>query len=573
MIGALTLNSSGRRKIPPLRSGRQEDAAASSAAMTPLLPVRPGDVLQAARELVSLASNQPVRILASAGHLAGDCVDILRGRSKLPLPTENKRFRDGRWTEHRYYRSILRSWVALDRRTREWLASVDLDEADERRTEFFLNILLAGLSPANFVLTNPEAVDATRRTLGWNLLQGAYRYWRDIRENHGLPTQVDKRQFEVGKDVGVSPGQVVYRSDLFELIQYAPATKQVFAVPLLVVGSYINRYYILDLKPGRSLVEYLVQQGHSVFVIVWRNPGPDQRHWGYADYARGVVDAANVIRRIRRSSKLNVAALCAGGVIATLAASALEAQKKDWINSLTLLINVLDTRPDDTDWGLVCTERSVRLAKRQAKRHGLFRARDLLWSFNLMQSERLIWDTGVDYYLLGKDPGLSEVMFWMNDQVNVPEKLYGEQLDIMLHNPLPKAGECRLLDTPVDLKRLGVDAYLVGAYYDHIMPWHAVYRSRKLLGGDVEFVLTNGGHVTPCITPIDHPRSKYYTNSRAPRHSDEWLETAQEHSGSWQPHWAKWLARRSGARVGAPKKAGNARYPALEAAPGTYVYE
>lgn len=572
MVGGSKSKSSSQRHIPPISSGRKEGAATHSSPMTPLLPVLPVDVLKAARELATLAANQPAKILTSAGRFAGDCFDILLGRSKLPLPTKDRRFQDDRWAGHVYYRSVLQAWLALDARTQEWLASTDLPETDERRAEFFRNIILGGLSPANYAATNPEVIDATRQTFGRNLLQGAYRFWRDITENHGIPTQVDKRQFEVGKNVAASPGHVVYRSELFELIQYAPATGKVSAIPLLVVGSYINRYYILDLIPGRSLVEYLVQQGYTVFVIVWRNPGPDQRHRGYADYAQGVVDAARIIRRIRRTKTLNIAALCAGGVVATLAAIMLASQRKAWVNSLSLLINVLDTRPEDTDWGLVCTEQAVRLAKRQAARQGILQARDLLWSFNLMQPERLVWNTCVDYYLLGKDPGTSEVMFWMNDQVNVPEKLYGEQLDIMLHNPLPDAGKCQLLDTPVDLKQLKMDAYLVGAYYDHIMPWRAVYRTRQLLGGKAEFVLTNGGHITQCITPVDHPKSRYYTNSRAARHGDKWLESAQEHTGSWQQHWAEWLGGRSGARVGAPRKAGNARYPALEPAPGTYVF-
>ena len=541
--------------------------------MTPLLPVRPRDVVRAARDLGRKASSRPLNLLNAIGQLANDQAEILRGRSEIVPLQKSRRFRDNRWSDHRYYRSVLQSWLALQRRSKEWLKASDLDEISARRADFFLDIMLGSLSPANYAATNPEVVDTTIATRGRNLLQGMRRRWQDMRDNDGLPTQVDKRAYQVGKNLATSPGQVVYRSELFELIQYAPATKQVYRLPLLLVSSYINRPYLLDLKPGRSLVEQMVAQGHVVFLIAWRNPGTEQRHWGYTNYAEAIIEAAAAIRKIRRSSSLNLLGLCAGGVIATLAACVLEARKKPWINTLTLLVNVLDTRPDDTDMGLVCTEQAVKSAKKQVKKQGLFRAEDLLWSFNLMQPESLIWNTWVDYYLLGKEPPSSEVMFWMNDQVNLPEKLYSEQLDIMLHNPLPKAGEFPLLDVPVDLKRLTMDCYLVGAYYDHIMPWRAVYRSRALLGGSTEFVLTNGGHITPCITTLDNPRSRYFTGGGTPASHDAWLENAREHTGAWQSHWASWLKSRSGKRVPAPKKPGNTHYQPLAAAPGTYVHQ
>ena len=560
------------RRITPLSASRQEDAAVNAAAMTPLLPVRIEDAIAAARSLVKQATATPVNLVSMVSGLAGDCLDILKGQSPLTPPPKSRRFKDERWAEHWYYRSTLQAWLALDKRTREWLKTTDLSEAEKRRAKFFLNLWLGSLSPANFPVTNPEVVDETVKTGGQNLLSGFLRRWDDYMDNASLPTQVDKKHFQLGKNLAVTPGEVIYRNEMIELIQYRPKTAKVYSTPLLLVSSTINRGYIFDLKPGRSFVDNMLDEGYQVFVIIWRNPTREHSHWGHDDYVQAVIDAGEVVRKVRRVEGFNLMGLCAGGMIATLAAYALASQNKDWVKHLTLAVNVLDSRPQDSEMGLMCTPEAVALAKQQAKMDGIFRADDLLWVFNLMQPENLIWNTSVDYYLLGKEPSTSEVMFWMNDQTNLAAKFYNEQLDNMLHNLLA-TGQFKLFGEEVDLTQLTTESYILGAYYDHIMPWHAVYRSRKLLGGNTEFVLTNGGHITPCITAVDNPKSKFYTNPTAPEDHEEWLQDTEEHNGSWQSHWAVWLQTRSGKQVNAPKKLGNSQYPSLGDAPGSYVFK
>ena len=541
--------------------------------MSPLLPIRPQEVVAALGSLVQEALQQPANLLTAFAKLSMDQVKVLTGNSELSLGDQKHRFKDERWENHPYYRRALQFWLTLKSHSHKWLDGTRLDNIDTRRARFFLDIAVGSLSPNNFVFTNPEAIDATLEAKGRNLLQGLHRRLTDVRNNAGLPTQVDATQFAVGRNLAVTPGQVIYRTEMFELIQYTPTTGKVHATPLLLISPYVNKFYILDLKPGRSLVEYLVSRGFSVFLVAWRNPGPEQGDWGFDNYVASVINALRIVRKISAYPAVNLAALCSGGVLSTLAACVLESKGKNWINTHTLIVSVLDSRPEDTELGLVCTPRAVKLAKKQVRRQGIFKAKDLLWSFNLMQPEKLLWDTSIRYYLLGKDPGASEVMFWMNDQVNLPALLYGESLDHMLQNPLPTAEALTVLDTPIDLGSLTTATYILGAYYDHIMPCDSVYRTRNLLGASTEFVLTNGGHITPCITAADNPRARYYTNAGAAESYEEWIDAAEEQPGSWQAHWVEWLRDRSGEQIPAQPDPGSEDFPSLTPAPGTYVHE
>lgn len=561
------------KTVPPLRADAEEEAVVRSASMTPLLPVRPRDVVWAIADMFGASAREPAPILEAAWRQARDQASIVLGLSDLSPDDNDLRFSDERWRLNPYFQRILQSWLALEKNTYHLLDTGARKDADTERTKFFLDIAISSLSPSNFPLTNPTVIDTTVEMRGHNILTGLKRLLDDAFNNHGIPTQVDKKRFKVGRDLAATPGQVVYRTDMFELLEYVPSTPKVHQLPLLLVASYINRHYLMDLGSGRSLVEYLVGQGHRVFTVVWRNPTVKNRDWGHDEYADAAVDTMRVVRGICGKSQLNVTGFCAGGTVTTLAASILEARDEPWINTLTLMVNVLDSRPEDTEMGSIFTEKAVNIAQRQVNQTGLFKAKDLLWSFNLMQPDSLIWSTAINYYLLNQEPGASKVMFWMNDQVNLPANLYCQQLDNLLNNPLPKPGAFKVLDIPVDLGRLTMPVYLVGAYYDHIMPWPAVYRTRNLLGGETEFVLTNGGHITPCITAEDNPRAYHYINGADTHDHETWLDGAEQQAGAWQVHWVKWLGQRSGRRVSAPKNPGNASFPPIDPAPGAYVHE
>jgi polyhydroxyalkanoate synthase len=538
--------------------------------MVPLLPYRTEEIRGALALFIRQAAYQPAKFLSSAARLAADQIDILGGNSEYELPA-NSRFDDPRWKERGFQRRLLHAWLSLDQRSHELLEALELDTLDERRIEFLLKQISSGLSPANFVVCNPEVNDRTLTTRGKNLIQGLGRLWRDFRDNSGLPTQVDKDLFKVGENLAVTPGNVIYRNEVFELIQYTPATTEVHRTPLLLVPSFINRGYIFDLKPGRSLVENMLAKGHSVFLVMWNNPGVEHRHLGIDDYVQSVLTAGEAVRDVSRSGKFNLTGICGGAQLVALAAAVLQGRRKRWVNTLTLISFVVDPQPEDTDPGALCTEAVVKLAKRQVRKQQLYKASSLNWTMNLLQPDRLLWATGVDYYLLGKDPSASEVMYWMNHQVNVAEKMYCDEIDIMFNNPLPEPGKLEVLGVPIDLGKLKVDNYHLAPYYDHVMPWHSIYRNHGFFGGNSEIVVTNGGHITPCITALDNKRARYFTSPDRPDSAQEWLDGAEEHTGSWVLQWADWLAGRSGSMVAAPARPGNRKYESLGAAPGSYI--
>jgi polyhydroxyalkanoate synthase len=559
-----------QKAVPPLHTSAREGAASNSASLAPLLPLSADEIRRTARLFAKQAAIRPAKLLASAVRISADQLEILRGGSPCDIPA-GSRFSDPRWTEIGYYRRLQQSWLSFESQATELLAELELDALDEKRIEFLLKQLSSGLSPANFPMTNPEVVDQTRSTRGKNLIQGLGRFWQDYKDNGGLPTQVDKTLFKVGENLATTPGEVIYQNELFELIQYTPVTAEVHRTPLLLVSSFINRSYIFDLKPGRSLVENMLNAGHSVFLMIWNNPGVEHCDMGIDDYVQSIITAGEVTRAVCKTTKFNLTGICGGAQLVAIAAAVLQDQKKRWINTLTLISFVVDPHPEDTAPGALCTEQTVKLAKSRVRKHRLYKASSLNWNMNLLQPERLLWGTAVDYYLLGKDPSASEVMYWMNHQVNVSEQMYCDEIDIMLNNPIPEPGALEVLGVPIDLGRIRVDNYQLAPYYDHVMPWQSMYRNHEYFGGDTEFVVTNGGHITPCITTLDNKRAAYFTNSGRPDGAQAWLDGAAQHKGSWVVHWMDWLAKRSGSKVAAPTRHGNKKYKSLGSAPGTYV--
>ena len=566
----MSKTQNGRKKVTPLHTSAREKAASNSSSMVPLLPFNASEIRRTAALFARHVAGRPGKFLTSAAQFSADQIGILTGYSQYEIPADS-RFGDPRWTEHGYYRRLLHSWLSLDRRAHELLEDLELDALDKRRIEFLLKQVNSGLSPANFAFTNPEVADQIRATQGKNLIKGLKRFWRDYKDNDGLPTQVDKALFKVGENLAMTPGEVIYRNDLFELIQYTPRTSEVYRTPLLLVSSFINRSYIFDLRPGRSLVENMLAAGHVVLLMVWNNPGVEHSHQGIDDYVQSIITAGEVTRVVTKSGKFNLTGICGGAQLVALAAAVLQGRKMRWINTLTLISFVVDPHPKDTDPGALCTKQTVKLAKRKVRKNKLYTASSLNWNMNLLQPERLLWGTAVDYYLLGKDPSKSEVMYWMNHQVNVAQQMYYDEIDIMLNNPLPQPGALEILGVPIDLSRIKVDNYHLAPFYDHVMPWHSMYRNHEFFGGNTEFVVTNGGHITPCITTLDNERAGYFTNDERPDSAQEWLDGADEYQGSWLQHWIDWLAQRSGSMLAAPKAHGNRNYPPLCPAPGTYI--
>ena len=549
-----------------------DEAINAVPALSPLLPIGRKDVIGTARMMLNKAVQKPRLFGKSVAAFLREEKDILTGNSDRTPHPKDRRFKDEAWQQNRFYRTLLQSYLAGNDAAHQWLKEANSEELELERHQYLLNIILSGLSPSNYLATNPEAMEYALETKGGSVSRGLRNFVADLRHNGGTPSQIADNAFQKGRDVAALPGSVVFRNELLELIQYQPTTARVNQRPLLFVNSVINRYYMSDLTPQRSLYKYLVDQGIQLFSAVWRNPSPEHAHWGMEEYVEALIEAMDATREISGQETLNTLGLCAGGTI-TLATMAYLAKAGDCpVHANTILVNVVDNAADDTVLSILGTPKAVASARKRINRKGVFSANAMRSSFNMMQPDKLIWPYVVENYLFGTEPQASEIMYWMNDQVALPARLYNEFMDFMFDNTLAK-GAFELQGKAINLGNITTETLLVGALQDHICPWHAGYRTRNLLGGKVEYLLSSGGHTTPMTSPTEDPRAKYYTNSDLSLNHDEWLAGAVEQDASWRSFWSDWLSKRSGLKVKAQVTLGSPVHPPLDPAPGTYVFK
>jgi polyhydroxyalkanoate synthase subunit PhaC len=387
-----------------------------------------------------------------------------------------------------------------------------------------------------------------------------------------MPSTVDKRPFEVGRNLALSPGAVVFRSALCEVIQYAPATDKVYERPLLFIPPQINKFYIMDLAPGRSFVEYAVKHGLPMFTISWRNPTPQNRNWGLDDYITACKDAIAAACEITGSPDCNVLGVCAGGITTSLMLGHLAASNDKRVNAVTLLVTMLDTSmPSMT--GMFATEDAIKAARDRSAEKGVLDGADMARVFAWLRPNDLVWKYWVNNYLLGNDPAPFDILYWNSDSTNLPAKLHAGFLELFLRNPLTRADDFTILGTPIDLRAVKNDLYLVAGMTDHICAWRACYRATRMFGGRLEFVLGSSGHIQSLVNPPGNFKARYYVGSKLPESPDEWLKGASENKGTWWDHWIKWIAARSGSERAAPKSLGSEKFKPSEPAPGLYVHE
>jgi polyhydroxyalkanoate synthase subunit PhaC len=388
-----------------------------------------------------------------------------------------------------------------------------------------------------------------------------------------VPAMVDTSGFEVGRNIAATAGAVVLRTEMFELLQYTPRTDQVRSVPLLIVPPTINKHYALDLAPGRSLVEYLVEQGQQVFMIAWRNPDARHADWGMDEYVTSVLQAMDAIERIAVTQSTAVAGVCSGGIIASLAAAQLAATgRPDRVAAFTLLVTVLDNAQAGTSAALI-DEPTAAAAKAMSRRRGYLDGRALAEVFAWLRPGDLIWNYWVNNYLLGKQPPAFDILFWNADTTRMTAGLHADFIDIAMGNWLVTRGAVSVLGTPVDLSEIHTDAYVVAGIADHITPWQNCYRSTQLLGGDTRFVLSTSGHIAALVNPPANTKATFQTNDDNPAEAGQWLASARTEQGSWWPDFAAWLGERCGPEKAAPQHLGGGGLRPLTEAPGTYVFE
>ncbi len=541
-------------------------------AMSSALALDRRAMLESLQLVVDRATQQPRAVMDVAGGFLRELIGITFGTSTLEPAPKDARFKDDAWRDSPVFRRLGQAYLAWGHSIDEWLARSNFDPLEHERARFMLDILKDLAAPMNALPGNPEALRRLWESRGQSALKGLRNFVDDVRNNHGYPAVADRHAFTVGVDVAASPGSVVFRNELLEVIQYRPNTPSVQSIPLVYVFSQVNRFYLSDLTPDRSLFQQLLDAGIQVFAVSWRNPTEKQRDWGLDTYAEGVITAVSVARDITRQPKVNLIGVCAGGLTTAVAAGVLAARGDDWLASQSLFINILDNRPLDSDFGLFVSERSVNSQKARVKSEGIFDEKNVFEMFAWLRPEENVMSFFRSNYLLGEDPIKHPLLFWSMDYTRLPAGLYSDFLDLSYANKLAK-GEARALGNRINLKNVKCDTYLMAGSTDHITPWVGCYRSAQLFGGNIEFVLTNQNHTQTISARGDNRHLKYWIAEDLPADAQAWLKQAQPYPGDWRGHWFGWLARHSGTRIPAPSGLGCTKHPPLDPAPGKYVLE
>ena len=482
----------------------------------------------------------------------------------------DRRFRGAGWRRP-YFAYLAESHLLHERWLAEIVDDLPLDAPAKRKLAFLAKQYAYAMSPANFAWSNPEALERALETRGASLAAGLKQLTADIAL--GRVSNVDRRAFRVGANLGLTPGAVVYENELMQLIQYRATTERVHERPLVIVPPCINKYYILDLRPENSLVRHAIARGHTVFMISWRNIPTELADLTWDDYLdSGVMKALATARDICGVAQVNALGFCVGGTLLASALAVLRARGEAPVRSLTLLAAMLDYG-DTGELGIFIDEAYVAQRERQLAGGGILRGEELALAFASLRANDLIWRYVVNNYLLGNDPEAFDLLYWNDDSANLPGPMYTYYLrNMYLENNLRTPGKLVMCGTPVDLGQLDMPVYAVAAHEDHIVPWQTAYASAALLGGRIEFVLTASGHIAGVVNPPPGKRRCYWTGAEMTADSAAWHAGAERHAGSWWPHWTRWLARYGGRRV-AQRTVGAANHPEIEPAPGRYVSE
>jgi polyhydroxyalkanoate synthase len=570
------------------RSQRHGDAAAAAEPGGRAAPAAGMDVLLADAALGGVRSWLPGRAAAKAAAklvvrpdkvarqalgLGAELAKIAVGRSEVAPPKGDRRFKDPAWQTNPAYRRLGQAYLAAGQTADAIVRDADLDWQSERRMRFAVENVVDMLAPTNLPGTNPTVIKAAIDTGGGNFVKGATNFARDMSRPPFIPAMVDMSAFEVGEDLAVSPGAVVLRTPVFEVIQYQPSTPAVREIPVLFTPPMINKYYVTDLAPGRSMVEHLVKSGQQVFTISWRNPNEEHADWSLDTYAQAVVEAIDAVQAISGADSTHLMGLCAGGIVlSSVAAHLSQTGQGDRIAGLSLGVCVLDNERAGTAGALV-DRATAAIAVAESARRGYLSGRALAGVFAWLRPNDLIWNYWVNNYLLGKDPPAFDILYWNGDTTNMPAALHRDFMELSLENSLVTPGELEVLGTPIDVGSIEADSYVVAGIADHITPWQNAYRTTQMLGSEPRFVLSTSGHIAAMVNPPGNEKASFRTRDGNPPDAEEWLKTATQQPGTWWDDWVAWLSERSGDEHEAPAELGGAGYEPIDPAPGTYVHQ
>lgn len=555
----------------------QDEAAQNTSALGPLIGLTREDIFGAVAVLLRETASDPARLMRHSQAMGGEMVKIMTGQSEIAPDARDKRFRDPAWQYNPFMRAGMQYYLAVQKGTAQWLEELELDALEKDRARFVSQIIIDSLAPTNTLIGNPTAQKRLIDSGGLSLMKGLKNAYTDMVHNKGMVSQVDKRPFKIGENVATSKGAVVLRTEMMELIQYAPTTAEVHAVPQLTIPPQINKMYINDLSPDKSVVKFQLDNGIQTFVISWKNPTKDQGSWGMDDYVRSCRLAMDTVSAITGSKTVNVSAGCSGGQTASVLASQMASEGSAQLGALTLMVCVLWPMQSDSEAGALISENGLALARRRASKKGVIKGDDLTRGFAWLRPNDLIWNYVVNNYLMGEDPPAFDVLFWNADATNLSASLMGDFLTLFETLAFTRKGEVEMAGHKVDLSKVKSDLFILGGVTDHITPWKATYRSTQLFGSkDVTYVLSHSGHMQAILNPPGNPKAKYYIqkgSGKLPATADEWIKGTEEVGGSWWPFWMEWLQKRAGAKIKAPAQVGDKAHPPLDPAPGTYVME
>jgi polyhydroxyalkanoate synthase len=521
--------------------------------------------------LTSMLSQRSV-VGHEAKTLAEELVRIGRGRSEVAPKRGDGRFRDPAWQENAVFHALEQAYLATCQASDNLVDTLEeKDWTHAQKARFLMGIVTSTLAPTNLIIANPAAMKRARDTRGASLAKGFTNWVSDVRGHGGMPSTATPGALKVGEDLAVTPGGVISRDEVAEVIQYTPTTEQVYARPTLIIPPPIGRFYFLDLGPGRSYVEYAVSRGIQTFMLSWRNPTKDQADWSIDTYAKRILSAIDDVREATGSKDVNIIGFCAGGILETVVLNYLAAQGDTRVHGASYAVTLLDWSGNNPIAAFQAAP-VISFAKWNSRRTGVIDAATIGSAFTWMRPNDLVWNYWVNNYLLGQDPPVFDILSWNADGTNLPAKLHEQFLDIFATNDMVDPGALEYLGTPFDLSTIHVPTFVMGALTDHLTPWRGTYRTTELTTGRSTFVLSNAGHIAGLVNPPGNPKASYFVGTRAGAvDAETWRQKAKQKTGSWWEEWADWTIKHSRAQVPAPKTLGSKEQPVLTDAPGLYV--
>ncbi|GAB3681403.1 PHA/PHB synthase family protein [Salinisphaera aquimarina] len=538
-----------------------------------------GEALVSGRELLTVLASHPLTLARAQAALSLELGRIAIGRSTLRAAPDDRRFTDPAWQDNPAFRRVLQGYLAWSSALLELVHSLRIGADQRRRLLFVAEHLVAAGAPSNLFFTHPGFYEQAARTHGGSIVSGIRHLLTDLRSNRGLPQQVDRSAFKIGRNIAATEGAVVFRTEVFELIQYSPRTATVDSQPVLLCPPQINKYYVLDLSSEKSFVRHALDAGQQVFTISWRNPTASKRDWDLATYVHATCKALDVVREINGEVPVKLLGACAGGLTAAVTLAYLVAHGEgDKVACLSMLVTMLDS-PRAKRLARVADDTAVAAALARSRLAGVLDGADMARTFAWLRPNELIWHFVTNNYVLGREPPAFDVLYWNSDTTRLPAALHADLLGIYRHNRLRHGGGLQIDGTPIDIAAIAHDVFVVAGARDHITPWQACYRSMQMFRSNMRFVLGSAGHVQSILCPPEEDSpdpgvdngARFYVNDDYSLDPAAWRRAAREQRGSWWPAWVRWCQSHGGDERPAPTVYGNEDYEPIEAAPGRYV--